>query len=206
VPTGPVAPDEPQTEHVPWHGALAWSTSNTAILFGTAGRTSLDQQSVAIAAGRSLGSWALRGVVGVVTQARLGTTQSLGNGWLAGLAASRRLLPQAGARPDLGLSLALAVASRTLVGTQAESASLTSADVRAGLEAGWQLGPVHVHALGRLFGGPVWWARPGQATDLGGDRTHFQLGAGLSGALGPVLLFAEGVPLGEQGVAVGLGL
>lgn len=61
------------------------------------------------------------------------------------------------------------------------------------------------YALARVFGGPVFWELGG-APVQGTDRYHYQLGLGIS-----VLIFSrfdffvEGVPLGEQGISVGLG-
>lgn len=205
MPTGPVEAQELPGETVPWHGGFAYGASATTILFGQAGPTRLDQQTAAIAAGRAVGSWAVRGVLGVVTRTSLGDHESLGNGWLAGVSAARRLSDQKGILPDVGLSLALAVSKRTLAETPATTAAVTSADVRVGLEAGWELGSWHLHGIARTFGGPVWWTRPGLATDLGGDHTHVQIGAGVSRKVGALHLFGEVIPVGESGATFGLG-
>jgi hypothetical protein len=61
------------------------------------------------------------------------------------------------------------------------------------------------YALARVFGGPVFW-HDGLAGQTGTDVHHFQLGAGLLVRLGRRLdIFAEGVPLGEQGISGGAG-
>jgi hypothetical protein len=78
--------------------------------------------------------------------------------------------------------------------------------VRIGAVAGWPLlEAVTPYALARVFGGPVWWSYQG-ADLLGGDVHHYQLGAGVLFRVGPVDLFAEGVPLGEQTFAGGAGV
>ena len=57
----------------------------------------------------------------------------------------------------------------------------------------------------RAFGGPVLWKHRGE-DQLGGDKYHFQVGAGLLVALpGRFDAFAEVVPLGERAATLGLG-
>ncbi len=79
-------------------------------------------------------------------------------------------------------------------------------DLRAGGVLGWNIARMFTpYAVVRAFGGPVYWTYQNQST-IGTDVHHFQIGAGFGLALGKrVDLFAEGVPLGEVGVSVGLG-
>jgi len=80
-------------------------------------------------------------------------------------------------------------------------------DLRLGAEFGIELARIfRPYAVARLFGGPVFWHYQGQAV-TGTDTHHYQLGAGLALRVSKALnLFAEGVPLGEQAVAAGVGL
>ena len=89
----------------------------------------------------------------------------------------------------------------------AQSVGYTAFDARAGVLVGKSLfDALSVYATGRLFGGPVFWSVDGDSK-LGTDIYHYQLGAGFLVRLPAGLeLFAEGVPLGERGVVVGLGL
>jgi hypothetical protein len=65
---------------------------------------------------------------------------------------------------------------------------------------------VSPYALARAFGGPVYWRYEGAAV-TGTDTHHYQLGAGGAVAIAHRLdLYVEGVPLGEQAVAAGLGV
>jgi len=104
-----------------------------------------------------------------------------------------------------GLSLATA---RTHAPTNGdESARFTALDLRLGAQFGIQLAErVRPYALARVFGGPIFWRYRNEAV-TGTDTHHFQLGAGLAVRVANRLnVFAEGVPLGEQAVALGVGL
>ena len=81
-------------------------------------------------------------------------------------------------------------------------------DLRAGVLAGGTVFRVlSAYAIGRVFGGPVFWRYQGAAV-IGTDVHHFQVGVGLTLRIASrVNVFAEGIPLGEQafssGAAVG---
>lgn len=77
-------------------------------------------------------------------------------------------------------------------------------DVRFGVVVGTTLADrFRPYALARVFGGPVFWRYENKAI-VGTDLYHYQLGAGLSVAVGKGFsLYAEGVPLGERGVSGG---
>jgi hypothetical protein len=93
--------------------------------------------------------------------------------------------------------------------TRAKDAMATVAydalDLRLGAIVGTTLWNVlSPYALGRVFGGPVYWTYQG-ASVTGTDTHHFQLGGGFALLITRrVDLFAEGVPFGERAVAGGL--
>jgi len=87
------------------------------------------------------------------------------------------------------------------------SAGYAAVDVRLGGQLGLELARVlHPYVLARVFGGPVFWTRQGEAV-TGTDTHHFQIGAGLAVNLGRSWnAFAEGVPLGERALSAGVGV
>jgi len=87
------------------------------------------------------------------------------------------------------------------------SASYSALDLRLGAQFGIQLARIlRPYAVARVFGGPIFWRYQGEAV-TGTDTHHYQLGAGLSLRISKALsVFAEGVPLGEQAVALGVGV
>jgi len=102
-----------------------------------------------------------------------------------------------------GFSLAIA---RTQASGEA-SESFQAFDLRLGAQFGIELSHfVRPYAVARVFGGPIFWRYQGEAV-TGTDTHHYQLGGGLAIRVSKALnLFAEGVPLGEQAIAVGVGL
>ncbi len=87
------------------------------------------------------------------------------------------------------------------------SESYAAFDLRLGAQFGIELArTVRPYAVARVFGGPVFWRYKNEDV-TGTDTHHYQLGAGVAVRVSKALnLFAEGVPLGEQAVAVGVGL
>ena len=77
-------------------------------------------------------------------------------------------------------------------------------DLRLGALVGMTvLEVLRPYAVGRVFGGPVYWQYQG-ANVTGGDTHHYQIGAGLTATIGRRFsLFAEAVPLGERSIAGG---
>ncbi|MSQ84970.1 MAG: hypothetical protein EXR77_19200 [Myxococcales bacterium] len=176
----------------------------TAHLVMPSSHAVLEQQQAVAWLGRTVGPWQVRAVAGGQwggTFETGGTRFSLNPGWVAGVSVGRNLLVQQGLRPYVGGSAALAVASST--GTDGHR--LTASDMRVGCDVGWLLANrLYLQAVGRLFGGPVFWHNVG-TTEVGGDRWHVQLGAGAGVHLGAGLaVFAEAVPLGETGASAGL--
>lgn len=89
---------------------------------------------------------------------------------------------------------------------------ITASDLRVGVTVGEPIARtdggdvVNAFALGRGFGGPIFWRYGGESV-TGTDTHHYQLGVGLSATvLRTVDLYAEGVFLGERGATVGAGL
>jgi hypothetical protein len=87
------------------------------------------------------------------------------------------------------------------------SVNYTALDLRLGAQFGVDLAQVlRPYALARIFGGPIFWHYNGEAV-IGTDSHHYQLGAGLALRVSKAFnVFAEGVPLGERAVVVGVGL
>jgi len=85
--------------------------------------------------------------------------------------------------------------------------SYTAFDLRLGAQFGIELARVfRPYVLARVFGGPILWHYNGKAV-TGTDAHHYQLGAGAAVRVSKTLnIFVEGVPLGEQAVALGVGL
>jgi hypothetical protein len=126
-------------------------------------------------------------------------------GAIAQVGASYSLL---GAEPFLIVSSMLSVsAARTEQEVGGAKAGYEASDLRAGAAFGTTIfDAVRPYALGRVFGGPIFWRYAG-ASVTGTDASHYQLGAGLAVELEKRIdLFAEGVPLGERAVSVGIAI
>ena len=97
-------------------------------------------------------------------------------------------------------------AAQTHVADEA-SESYTAVDLRLGTQFGVELARrFRPYAAARVFGGPIFWRYRDEAV-TGTDTHHYQLGAGLAVRVSKALsVFAEGVPLGEQAVALGIGV
>lgn len=89
----------------------------------------------------------------------------------------------------------------------AESVGYQAFDLRIGAQFGVDVaGVLRPYAVARAFGGPVFWQYQGQDVS-GTDTHHYQLGAGVGVRLSRHLnAFAEGIPLGEQALSLGVGL
>ena len=190
---------------------VAFSVMGAQLTMGDIGRATLDRAQVAGWYGRTFGQWvgriALGGVLGGSWR-NAGSEVSLRPGWLGGVGFSRQWLAQDGWRPFLRNSYTLAASG----GGDSGGGSMLALDLRAGVDSGWHLGAgFEVFGVGRLFGGPVWWWRPGQSTQVGGDAWHVQLGAGAAWSLPgkssvrPSVV-AEVIALGEIGASLGISL
>jgi hypothetical protein len=122
-------------------------------------------------------------------------------GFAGAVGASYRVLDASGAIPFVLLDLQLSYAN-----SSTGDVGYNAFDLRGGLSVGttfWRVFTPYV--VGRAFGGPVYWRYLGTAI-VGTDDHHWQVGAGFSLRLARrVDLFAEGVPLGEQGAVAGAG-
>ena len=126
----------------------------------------------------------------------------MGPGFAGVVGASYRVLDARGAIPFVLLDLQLSYANSSAPADVGYNAF----DLRGGLSVGttfWRIFTPYV--VGRAFGGPVYWRYLGTAI-VGTDDHHWQVGAGFSLRIASrVDLFAEGVPLGEQGATAGAG-
>jgi hypothetical protein len=105
------------------------------------------------------------------------------------------------------LTSGLSLASALTHATGQPSERYAAFDLRLGAQFGIELWRIlRPYAVARVFGGPIFWRYKGEAV-TGTDIHHYQLGAGLAVRVKQAVnLFAEGVPLGEQAVALGIGL
>lgn len=127
-------------------------------------------------------------------------------GWIASAAATWKIV---GTRRDEAFLLfggAIAASGGETRDARGNAESMFAFDVRLSLMAGKTFYDVlSPYLVVRAFGGPVLWAHRGEE-QIGGDKYHFQVGAGLVVALpGRFDVFAEGVPLGERAAVVGAG-
>jgi hypothetical protein len=126
---------------------------------------------------------------------------ALAPGLASALGGSWRLLDSDGAIP-----FALVTAQLSYVSSSApQGTGYNAFDLRLGAAVGWTLWhALTPYVVGRAFGGPVYWRYQGAAI-TGTDDHHWQVGGGVSLRIGRGDVFAEGVPLGEQGVTAGVG-
>jgi hypothetical protein len=126
---------------------------------------------------------------------------SMSPGVAAELGGSWRLIDA-----DGGIPFVLLTAQLSYITSSAPAGvGYNAFDLRGGVVVGWSLWrAVAPYVVGRGFGGPVYWRYLGTAV-VGTDDHHWQVGAGVSVRLGRFDVFAEGVPLGEQGVTAGAG-
>lgn len=105
-----------------------------------------------------------------------------------------------------GLSFTTARSHLSGQADAAPDANYTALDLRVGAQFGLELARiVRPYLLARVFGGPVFWHYRDQAV-TGTDTHHYQLGGGLAiRASKAINLFAEGVPLGERAIVLGVG-
>lgn len=90
---------------------------------------------------------------------------------------------------------------------QPESPRFTALDLRVGVVAGKTFADVFTpYVTARAFGGPISWRYDGEEV-TGTDLYKYQVGGGLSLALFDRRfdVFAEGIALGERGLAAGVG-
>jgi hypothetical protein len=125
-------------------------------------------------------------------------------GLLAALGADYRLLDDG--RWFALLTSTLSFSAARTHADAGPSAAYEALDLRLGAEFGIDIASVlRPYALARVFGGPIFWRLDGAAV-TGTDTHHYQLGAGVGLHLSRSFnAFAEGVPLGERALALGIG-
>lgn len=136
-------------------------------------------------------------------------TQDFSAGPTAAIGGSWKVLDRARPFVLLTANLSFSAARTTLTGAgptaqPAPSVGYQAFDLRLGALIGTTL--LHVltpYAVGRVFGGPIYWQYQGRDV-TGTDTHHYQVGAGLTVAVVRRFnLFAEGIPLGERSLAAG---
>jgi hypothetical protein len=135
-----------------------------------------------------------------------GSDNALEPGWLAAAGVAWLAIGETARRPFVSVTaMAGYLAAHTRPGDGSADVPWSAGDVRLGVTAGKSFGPARPYVVGRLFGGPVNWEVAGKSV-VGTDAHHYQLGAGVALALPAHLdLSVEAVPLGEQGLAAGVG-
>jgi hypothetical protein len=126
-------------------------------------------------------------------------------GFVALASGAFRALAGEGDEPFLmfGLTVSASSAPTSEAGTGVE-APLTAFDARFSLLVGKLLaGAIAPYAAVRAFGGPVLWELDGEDV-VGGDRNHYQIGAGVLVTAGGLFdAYVEVTPLGERSATLG---
>lgn len=197
-----------------WRAGVAGAFSDTRLTFSRGGGSadaSFTHYAATASLDRRIGDrWTLGGMLGATLGGSLdvdGVSSTLSPGPTGGVTASFRPLDEGTVAPFVLLSTSVAASlAWTTPAGGGPSATFTAFDVRLGAAAGKSIAHVVTpYVLARAFGGPVLWSIAGaQAT--GTDAYHYQLGLGLVVSLGRVDVVAEGVPLGERAVVVGVGV
>ena len=208
------------------HLSASYAFTSTTILFGSGRRAELTRHAVFGALQLPLTrSGAVTGLVGAggVAGGELihgAARDTIGPGFAGYLGVAGRVYDGKGWVPFLQLTATLSVThmgtrtddrgTRTDGSTSAagpSSPAFTASDLRVGAIAGKTFGEVFTpYVTGRVFGGPIAWRFDGAAV-TGTDLYKYQVGGGLSLALFQRRLdvFAEGIALGERGLAAGVG-
>jgi hypothetical protein len=133
--------------------------------------------------------------------------QDFSSGVAAAAGASYRIVARPRLFSVLTGNLSFSRETTTLAGmngTPDVTARYQAFDLRVGALVGTTLWKVlSPYAVGRVFGGPVYWTYQG-ASVTGTDAHHYQLGAGATALVARRFsVFAEGIPLGERSVSAG---
>ena len=191
-----------------WRLGASGSYTSTAIDFGAFRSPETRGSVIASLAYQPTSRWTLQLAAGSTVGGHLVTPAGqydFSAGPTAAISASWRAVP--GTKPFVILTSNLSFSTAKTEPNGAlsvGSASYTAFDLRLGVLVGTTIARVlSPYAVGRVFGGPVYWAYQGQDV-TGTDTHHYQLGAGLTVvAFGRVNVFAEGVPIGERSFAAG---
>jgi len=201
-----LAEHEEATRHR-WRVGASGSYTSTTIDFGVFRSPETRASVIASLAYQPTPRWTLQLAAGSTVGGHLVTPAGQYNfsaGPTAAIGASWRAV--SGTKPFVILTSNLSFsAAKTELVVAGPSGSLYAAlDLRLGALVGTTIaGVLSPYAVGRVFGGPVYWAYQGEDVN-GTDAHHYQLGAGLTVvAFGRVHVFAEGVPIGERSFAAG---
>jgi len=194
-----------------WRLGASASYTSTAIDFGVIRSPETRGSVIASLAYQPTPRWTLQLAAGSTLGGHLVTPAGqydFSAGPTAAIGASWRAVP--GTKPfviltsNLSFSAAKTSATGAAPGAPTTNVGYDAFDLRLGALVGTTLARVlSPYAVGRVFGGPVYWQYQG-ASVTGTDTHHYQLGAGVTVvAAGRVNVFAEGVPIGERSLAAG---
>lgn len=207
--------------------SASYAFTSTTLLFGDGRRADLTRHAVFGSAQIPLtraGTLSLQIGAGGIAGGELvhgAAHDSLGPGFAASSGLAWRAIDARGALPFVQLTATIGVThaltrtddrgtytdGSTSPGAQPETSRFTAFDLRLGAVAGKTFADVFTpYVTARAFGGPISWRYDG-ADVTGTDLYKYQLGGGLALALldGKLDVFAEGIALGERGVAAGIG-
>jgi hypothetical protein len=195
--------------------SASYAFTSTTLLFGEGRRADLTRHAVFGGVQMPLSrSGALSGQIGAggIAGGELvhgASRDTLGPGFAGFVGVAGRVVDGRGAAPFVQLTATLSAthALTRTSGPRPETPRFTAFDLRLGAIAGKTFADVFTpYVTGRIFGGPIYWRYDG-ADVTGTDLYKYQLGGGLSLALFDRRLdvFAEGIALGERGIAAGVG-
>lgn len=198
-------------EPPPIHLSLSYDYTSTTILFGGPRRADLRRHATFAGTEIPLGSgWSVRFGAGGILGGELDPSHihgDFGPGVTGYVGGAKSIVDEKKYVPFVQLSLTL---SGSRVGTKGPlpdtAPSFTAFDLRAGAMVGKSFGPFVPYAVGRVFGGPVYYKFLGHE-ETGTDLHKYQVGGGFAIATPSHVLdvFVEGIALGELGVSAGLG-
>jgi len=191
-----------------WRLGVSGSYTSTAIDFGAVSSPETRGSVIASLAYQPTPRWTLQLAAGSTVGGHLDTPAGrydFSAGPTGAIGASWRAVP--GTKPFVILTSNLSFSTATTEPTGAAAGSSVrydALDLRLGALVGTTIaGVLSPYAVGRVFGGPVYWQYQGSSV-TGTDAHHYQLGVGLTVvAGGRVNVFAEGVPVGERSFAAG---
>jgi hypothetical protein len=127
-------------------------------------------------------------------------------GWIASVAGTYRVYGKTRSDPFVIIGGAVAASGAATRDAAGATEDMFAFDLRISAIAGKTFFDIlSPYVALRAFGGPILWKYRGE-DQVGGDKYHFQVGAGLLVALpGKFDAFAEVVPLGERAATLGLG-